>query len=307
MKAIVVARYGDADQLQVADLPTPQPGANEVLVANHAAGVVLTDVYIRQGFFDGVWGLQTPYIPGWDFAGVVTQTGSEIRNFVPGDRVFGMRAGQGCYAESVLAGEQQLALIPSGWTMTQAAAFPLAATTAYKSLVETGHMRQGQRVLVLGAAGGVGSFGVLLARSSGATVIGAASTGKHAYLSSLGAQVFDASASLADWGTLAADLIFDTIGPAMDEQVIAALRPGGKVVRVAGPPGPQPLAATGMDIEFVGTEPNATRLTAVATIAARDSWPIPVAKTLPLAQASEAHRALEARQVTGKIVLEIAP
>ncbi len=307
MKAIVVARYGDADQLQLADLPTPTPAPDEILVANHAAGVVLTDVYIRQGMFDGIWGLHTPYIPGWDFAGIVTQVGAAVREFVPGDRVFGMRAGQGCYAEAVLAGEQQLALIPAGWTMTQAAAFPLAATTAYKALAEVGQVRQGQRVLVLGAAGGVGSFGVLLAKSCGALVIGAASAGKHAYLAGLGAQPFDTATAPADWSTLGADLIFDTIGPAMDEQIIAALRPGGKVVRIAGPPGPQPLAATGMDIEFVGTEPSATRLAAVAAIAARDSWPIPVAKLLPLASASEAHRALEARQVTGKIVLEIVP
>ncbi len=306
MKAIQLRGYGGVDQLHVVDAEPPLPAEEEVLVEVHAAGVTLTDVYIRLGYFDGVWGLKPPLIPGWDYAGIVQKVGAAVQRFRPGDRVFGMRNAQGAQAQFLTAGPENISHIPEHWPLLEAAAFPLAATTAFKAIVEAGRLTATEHILIFGASGGVGSFGVLLAKSLGATVTGVASAAKQSYLEQFGALPLASTADEMVWRTQAADLILDAVGPAMDPFIEKALAPGGRVIRIAGPPDSvAALNQRGIAASFVGTEPNAARLAKVAALADAHAWKIPVDRAYPLAGIRLAHEALEGRKVQGKVVLQV--
>ena len=307
MKAIRVNSYGDSSVLRYEDheLPSLLPGQS--LVEIYAAGVTLTDIWIRQGLFDGVWGLSVPYTPGWDYAGVVRIAGSDAPDLSIGQLVFGMLPGQGTYAEFAAVASESVAAVPREFDFESAAAFPLAATTAYKALVEVGQVVEGEKVLILVAAGGVGSFAVQLSKSLRAIVVGAAAVAKHSYVRGLGADwLLDSASSISAWREVGADLILDTVGPAADGILATALKPGGRVVRIAGPPASvAALNARGIQATFSGTEPNSERLRLVAAMAGAHNWSIPVSRRFPLSHAALAHQALEQRTVEGKIVLQV--
>ncbi|MEJ1935785.1 NADP-dependent oxidoreductase [Nostoc sp. NIES-2111] len=306
MKAILLRNYGEANKLLEVDVQVPSCGPQDVLVEVHAAGVTLTDVQIRKGFFAGVWGLNPPFIPGWDYSGRVAHIGANVTQFQPDDRVFGMLLAQGAYAEYLVAGPENVCRMPDDWSFAEAAAFPLAATTAYKAIVEAGSLRRGERLLVLGASGGVGSFAILTGLALGAHVTGSASESKLSYILGLGADALPSDPNPSLWPAHSADLIFDGIGPSMDAVIGQCLRPGGRVVRISGPPpSVAALQAQGIAAQFVGTEPNAERLRQVAQLALQHNWKIPVDRTYPLAGVRQAQEALERRTARGKVVLQI--
>lgn len=306
MKAIQLRNYGEVNKLLEVEVQAPTCGPQDVLVEVHAAGVTLTDVQIRKGFFAGIWGLNPPFIPGWDYSGVVIKVGQEVTAYQSGDRVFGMLLAQGAYAEYLVAGPDHVCHMPADWSFAEAAAFPLAATTAYKAIVEAGAVQRGERLLVLGASGGVGSFAILVGSALGAHVTGSASESKLNYIRGLGADALLSDPDPSLWPAHSADLIFDGIGPSMDAVITKSLRPGGRVVRISGPPpSVAALQALGLSVQFVGTEPNSERLRRVAQIAIEHNWKIPIDRTYPLAGVRQAHEALERRTARGKIVLQI--
>ncbi len=205
MRAIQVHRYGEPEVLQLDEIPRPQPQAGEILVRIHAAGVLPIETVVRSGAFARFMPKTFPYIPGSAFAGVVEEVGAGVTNFVKGQAICG-RAPQGSYAEYVTivadpppvapdsAGYNQsaaiipLAPMPKSWSFDEAATLSGGATTAWTSLFEDGELRYGQRVLIHGAAGGVGLFAVQFARWKGAHVIGTASAANLEFVRSLGAE-----------------------------------------------------------------------------------------------------------------------
>ena len=193
MKAIVFTKYGPTDVLQLKDVEIPAPEDNEVLIKVHAASVNDWDWGLMRGepfVIRLLFGLQKPKvnIPGVDVAGQVEAIGKKVKKFQPGDEVFGdmSECGFGSFAEYVCADENSLVKKPVSMTFEEAAAIPHAAMLTVQGLIDKGHIRSGQKLLINGAGGGVGTFGIQIAKLFGVEVTGVDSSGKLDMLKSMG-------------------------------------------------------------------------------------------------------------------------
>jgi NADPH:quinone reductase-like Zn-dependent oxidoreductase len=216
MRAIAQDVYGSAEVLHLAQVPRPVPAEHEVLVRVRAAGLDRGVWHLTRGLpylARLAFGLRKPKnpIPGMDLAGIVVAAGPSVTRFAIGDEVFG--SGRGSFAEYAVAREDQLAIKPANLTFEQAAAVPVSAVTALQGLRDAGRIEPGQKVLVIGASGGVGSFAVQLAKAFGAHVTGVASTAKLDVVRSLGAdRVIDHTREDFADGASRYDLILDIAG-----------------------------------------------------------------------------------------------
>jgi NADPH:quinone reductase-like Zn-dependent oxidoreductase len=241
MKAIVQDRYGDVDVLDFRDIDQPVPKANQVLVRVHAAGLHRGDWHVMTGLpylirlvvpTLGLRGPKTPVL-GMDLAGTVEAVGEQVTRFRPGDAVFGWC--DGAFAECAIAPEDQLAAKPERLSFEQAAVVPTYGFAALQGLRDVGDVQAGQTVLVIGAAGGVGSFAVQLAKAFGAQVTGVASTAQLELVRSIGAdEVIDYTRQDVTDGTRQWDLILDCAGRRTLSQLRRALTPTGTLVIVGG-------------------------------------------------------------------------
>jgi alcohol dehydrogenase len=242
MKAFVVDRYQKQAALRVADMPTPEPREDEVLVEVHAAGVNLLDAKIRSGEFKLILPYRLPLVLGHDVAGVVVKVGSRVRQFKLGDEVYA-RADDfriGTFAEFVAVKEGSLALKPQGLTMEEAASIPLVGLTAWQALVEKAGLTKGQKVFIQAGSGGVGTFAIQLAKHLGATVATTASATNFGLVKSLGADV------VVDYNTQDFEDVLrdhDVVLNSQDgktlEKSLRILKRGGKLISISGPPDPQ--------------------------------------------------------------------
>ncbi len=240
MKAIVFTEYGSPDVLQLKEVEKPRPNEDEVLVKIHAAAANPLDWHFMRGepFLARLEnGLQKPRNTrlGADIAGRVEAVGSQVEEFRPGDDVFGsiFESGLGGFAEYVTVPENTLALKPHNMTFTQATAIPIPALTALQGL-RTGQIRSGQKVLINGASGGVGTFGVQIAKSFGAEVTGVCSTRNVDMVRSIGAdRVVDYTKEDFTKNGHQYDLIFDAVGNRSVSDLKGALNPDGICV-IAG-------------------------------------------------------------------------
>jgi NADPH:quinone reductase-like Zn-dependent oxidoreductase len=240
MKAIVQDRYGGLEVLELSDIDQPAPKDNQVLVRVHAAGLDRGVVHVMTGlpymirFVVPTLGLRKPKIPvrGMDLAGQVEAVGEHATRFQPGDEVFGW-TDDGSFAEYTCAPEDHLAPKPSNLSFEQAAVVPISGFAALQALRDEGQVQPGQQVLVIGAAGGVGSFAVQLAKAFGAQVTGVCSTAQVDLIRSIGADhVVDYTREDVTDGTRRWDLILDTAGHRSLSQMRRALTPTGTLVIV---------------------------------------------------------------------------
>jgi len=239
MRAFVVSRYkGPVHQAEVAE---PVVGENDVLVQVRAAGLNQLDEKIRAGEFRQILPYRLPLILGNDVAGTVIGIGAKVREFALGDEVYA-RPGKdriGTFAERIAIAEADLALKPASVGFEEAASLPLVALTAWQALVERGNLRPGQRVLIHAGAGGVGTIAIQLAKQLGATVATTVSAANADFVRELGADVVidyrnqDFEQLLDGY-----DLVLDSLGGENLEKSLRVLRPGGKVIGIAGPPDP---------------------------------------------------------------------
>jgi NADPH:quinone reductase-like Zn-dependent oxidoreductase len=242
MKAVVYTRYGPPDVLKLAEREQPAPADDEVLVKVHAASVNAADwrMLMARPFLARLYnGLLRPkrQVLGADVAGTVERVGKNVRRFTPGDAVFGdlMRHGWGGFAEYALAPENAFASKPAGLSFEEAAALPMAGVTALQGLRDAGGLRPGEKVLIHGASGGVGTFAVQLAKQLGAEVTGVCSTGKVDLVRSLGADhVIDYTREDFTEGGARWDLILAANGDHAIGDYQRALRPGGRYVMAGG-------------------------------------------------------------------------
>lgn len=248
MKAFTIDRYGKADVVRLADMPEPTLQDDDVLVEIHAASINPLDLKIRDGAFKLLLPYRLPLIMGNDCAGVVLRVGARVKRFQPGDEVYA-RPHQdriGTFAERIAIKEDDLALKPRTLSMEEAASIPLVGLTAWQALVEKGGLQKGQKVLIHAGSGGVGTFAIQLARHLGATVATTASAANTDMLKRLGADIVvdyrkdDFSAVLKDF-----DLVLDTQGGDTLRKSLGVLKPGGKVIGIAGPPDPDFADASG--------------------------------------------------------------
>src|SRR5437588_9611956 len=236
INAIQVHDYGDTDQLKLELIPQPEPQQGEVLVRVYAAGVNPVDWKIRSGLMKAFWPSTFPYVPGTELAGVVEKVGPGVSVFQPGQEVFG-RSSNGSYAQYSIAPAHALALKPKALSFDEAATIPVGATTAWQGIFDHGNLQPGQRVLILGGAGGVGICAVQFARWKGAHVISTASTSNVDFVRSLGAEtVIDYTKTRVGDEIHDVDLVFDTVGGGALASVWPTPKRGATLVTTVGQP-----------------------------------------------------------------------
>jgi NADPH:quinone reductase-like Zn-dependent oxidoreductase len=324
MNAIVQDRYGSADVLELGEVDMPVPKDDEVLLRVHAAGVEPGVWHLMTGMPYLVrllgYGLRRPKVRvrGRDVAGRVEAVGKDVTGFRPGDEVFGIC--EGSFAEYACARADKLVPKPANLTFEQAAVVPISGLTALQGVRDRGQVRPGQRVLVIGAAGGVGSFAVQLAKAFGAEVTGVCSTTKADLVRSIGAdQVIDYTREDFADGTRHWDLILDTAGNRPLSQLQRALTPKGTLVLVGGEGGGRWLGGferqlfwAPMRSPFVGQklrslaskERKEDLQTLRELIEAGKVTPV-IDRTYPLAEAPEAIRYLAQGHPRGKVAVTV--
>lgn len=232
MQAIQLQNYGGPDVLVLQQAPRPEPNADQVLIRLKAAGVNPADWKMRAGLYKQFMQLNFPWTPGLDGSGIVEAVGSNVTALKEGDEVYGIVSGG--YAEYALALASDVQPKPASLTFEQAAALPVGALTAWGAVIDTANVEAGQRVLVHGAAGGVGGYAVQLARWKGAQVTGTASAKNLKYVRSLGAEdVIDYNTTRFETVLHDLDVVIDTVGGDLLERSFQVLRPGGVFVTVA--------------------------------------------------------------------------
>jgi NADPH:quinone reductase-like Zn-dependent oxidoreductase len=324
MKAVVQDTYGAPDVLELRDIDKPVPKDDEVLVRVHAAGVDpgVWHLMTGQPYLVRVmgYGLRTPKVGvrGRDVAGRVEAVGTNVTQVQPGAEVFGTC--EGSFAEYVCAREDKLAPKPANLSFEQAAAVPISGLTALQALRDTGKVQPGQTVLIVGAAGGVGSFAVQLAKAFGAQVTGVASTTKLELVRSIGAdEVIDYTREDFADGARHWDLIVDTAGRRSLAQLRRALTARGRLVIVGGEGGGRWLGGFDRQIlrapvvsafsrqrlrPLTSKERRADLVVLKELIEAGKVTPV-IDRTYPLSEAPEAIRYLEEGHARGKIVIRV--
>lgn len=333
MKAVIAEKYGGVEVLEISDdLPLPRVGPNGVLVKVHATSVNPVDWKLRKGLLDAVRPVVFPVIWGCDLSGVVTEVGSSVTLFKPGDEVYGMKDGyvaktyRGTYAEYVVVPEKSLAAKPKNLNHEQAAAVPAAALTAWQAMVNQGKLKPRQRVLIHAGAGGVGVMAIQIAKAFGAYVAATASTSNQELLRELGADVaIDYTREKIGKVRPKFDLVLDGVGQSVWAESFRALKTGGCLVTLA-PPIPEQSSCKvtffatairgivfgvargllgGKRLSMTRVKPRGGELEKIsALIEAGKIRPV-VEKVFPLEQIAEAHRLSEAGHVRGKLVISI--
>lgn len=326
MRAMVINGFGGPEQLVWGDLPMPEADAGEVLVRVLCAGVNPADWKTRVGKLSTYIDYHFPFVLGFDFAGIVEAVGEGVDTFGPGDRVFGMsKQGQGrdgSYAEYCIADAAFLAALPAGWSFAQAAALPVAGTTAYGGLVDVGELKAGQAVLINGGAGGVGSLGIQIAHALGARVAVTCGLDNMSYVRGFGAdhaidyRAGDVVQAVRKWAPGGVDLVLDAVGlGSLLASAVDVVAPGGRYVEIATlvsqASADEVAHAAANGVSILSNMNAVTRLpqhlTELAALCAAGGVKPPAIEILPLGEAPEAHRRIEGQHVRGKIILKVTP
>ncbi|MBC8099533.1 MAG: NAD(P)-dependent alcohol dehydrogenase [Armatimonadetes bacterium] len=243
MRAVGFRQYGAAEVLETLDMPKPSVDQNSVLIRVVAASVNPSDPLFRSGALKLFIRIKLPFVPGLDVAGVVEAVGSAVTRFRPGDAVYAMlpNTTMGGYAEYAAMPESSVAPLPTALTFSEAASLPCAAMTALQALRDEAQLKLGMSVLVNGASGGVGMFGVQIAKLLGAHVTATCSTRNLEFVRGLGADVvLDYTQTDITAGGAQYDIVFDAVGVLPFGKAKAVIRPGGVMVTVnflfASPP-----------------------------------------------------------------------
>jgi NADPH:quinone reductase-like Zn-dependent oxidoreductase len=304
MKAICLRARGGPEAFAYEQVPQPRPGDGEVLVRVHAAGVIHTELswvptWTTQAGEPRPW----PVIPGHEFSGEIAALGAAVRDVGVGDPVYGLNDWyrDGAQAEYCVARVADLAPKPNSVDHVHAAATPISALTAWQGLVERAGLAAGQRVLIHGAAGGVGTFAVQLARWRGANVAGTASAANLDFVRSLGAdEVIDYQAERFEDVARDVDVVFDTVGGETLERSWGVLKPGGRLVTVAA--SGESTTDERIRAAYFIVEPSRTQLAEIARLIDEGAVRPIVGAVFSLADARQAY---EHKPSHGKVVLRV--
>jgi len=332
MKAVLADNYGGPEVLQIEDVPAPRVGPNGVLVKIHASSVNPLDWKLRKGLLAPLWKLRFPVIWGCDCSGVVSEVGSAVTLFKPGDEVYGFKHGKvaqtyrGTYCEYAVLPENTIARKPHNLTHEQAAAVPLAAVTAWQALSNLGKLKPTSRVLIHACAGGVGVFAIQIAKAFGATVAATAGSANQQLLRELGADLpIDYTRERIEDKVSGYDIVLDGVGKSVWSSSFKVLRFGGRLVTLTVPIPHAPAGRlrffgsalsgvasgkvrgwmTGKRLLITSVKPRGGDLEKITgLIEAGKIRPI-IEKVFPLEQIADAHRLSEAGHARGKIVIKI--
>lgn len=306
MKAARIHEYGAADVIRFDDVPRPSPGPGEVLIKVAAMGHNPSDVWFRSGFLREVIIADFPVTLGVDVSGTIVDTGPDATRFTLGDTVIGrLDNGSGSAAEYVAAPAALLSPAPASIPLAHAAAIPVAGLTAWQAVFEHAAIAPGQRVLINGAGGGVGSFAVALAKHAGATVIATASPRSAEAVARLGAdQIIDYTATpLAEALDAPVDILLNcaAVAPEATAALATLVRPGGAIVSAATPIDP-PDGSTVTFMHFVARN-DADQLAQLVALVESGAVAVDISETRPLDELAEVHRATESGGIRGKVIL----
>jgi NADPH:quinone reductase-like Zn-dependent oxidoreductase len=324
MKAIVQDAYGSADVLKFRDIEVPVVGDEDVLVRVHAAGCGPDVWHLMTGMpymARPAIGFRKPKVGvrGWDVAGTVEEVGANVTGFQPGDEVMGIS--EGSFADLAIARPDKLVPKPANLTFEQAAAVPISGITALRAVHDVGKVQPGQKVLILGAAGGVGSLAVQIAKASGAEVTGVCSTSKEDLVRSIGADdVIEYTREDFTDGPRRWDVIIDTAGRRPLSLLRRALTPKGTLVIVGGDGGgrwtggffrgvlraPVLSLFVGQRLRGLATKVKHKDLVAVSDLIEQGKVTPMIDRTYPLIEAPDAIRYLETGHTRGKVVVSMS-
>ncbi|MFP4485024.1 MAG: NADP-dependent oxidoreductase [Spirochaetota bacterium] len=303
MVAVVVRSFGGLEALSVERAEVPRPRSDEVLIAVKAIGINPLDWKVRRGeSFAEALG-PPPFVPGWDVSGEVAEVGPRVTSLTEGQEVFGLvnfPSPGGAYAEYVVAAAGDLLPKPEGLSHAEAAALPLAGTAAWQGLFRDGKVTSGHRILIHGAAGGVGHIAVQLAKWKGATVVASASARNLEYLSRIGAdETVDYTAERPFEGIDWVDLILDAGGCSDNPELMAALVRWGRYIVFCGRRAPSPR------LHYFKLKPDRKALSMLATLAAEGTVRLTTTSVPSLESIAQAHSMSESGHARGKIVVPV--
>jgi NADPH:quinone reductase-like Zn-dependent oxidoreductase len=311
MKAIILETPGGIENLKLTEVSNPIAGNEEVVVQVKAISINPVDVKTRAG--KGMYGRlkeENPLIIGWDISGIVTEVGTGVTVFKPGDEVFGMvnfPSHGKAYAAYNAAPASHLAKKPANVSFEEAAAATLAALTAWQALVKHANLQKGQKILIHAASGGVGHFAVQIAKYLGAYVIGTSSVANKDFVLSLGAdEHVDYQAVQFEDVVKNMDFVLETVGGQNIERSLDSLKKGGSVISILGN-GPETAAEKAklkeVQIKSFLVQASGDDMKAIAELLQKEVIKPHVSQTFPFEKMGEAHLLVETGRVRGKVIV----
>jgi alcohol dehydrogenase len=310
MKAVQISRYGDADVLTVTpEAPRPAAGEGKVLVEVHAASINPVDTMLRLGYMQKMAPLVFPATLGTDLAGVVVEVGQGVADLKKGDKVFGtasiLAGGSGAFAQYAAVPAGTLARIPSGLAYSEAAALPLTAVSALEVIDEKLKVGKGQKILIHGGAGGIGTIAIQLAKHRGAHVATTVMAEAVGYVRGLGADVvIDFQKEAFEKNLDGYDFVFDTVAGETYKKSFAVLKKGGTIISMLEQPDLELAAKHGVTALSQMTQVTTARLNAIAELVTKRTISVHVERVYPMEKVKEAFLTRESGKVKGKVVLE---
>jgi alcohol dehydrogenase len=311
MKSAQIKRYGGSEVIEInQSTPAPSnPSAVKVLVSVKASSVNPADWKVREGYFQQMTPLQFPSTLGMDFSGVIEKVGEGVYDFKQGDEVYGdaaaIRGGSGAFAEMALANADSIAHKPKTLSHKEAAGLPLVGVSAWQALVETIGLSEGQKILIHGGAGGIGSIAIQLAKHLGAYIATTVSTNDKEFAKELGAdEAIDyKTQTFEDLLPHDYDAVFDTVGGETYSRSFKVLKRGGIIVSMIEQPNQELMDRFGVKAVFQFTQVNRERLTRLAQWVDQNNIRVNIDRTFPLDEADKALDYQRDVHPRGKIVL----
>jgi NADPH:quinone reductase-like Zn-dependent oxidoreductase len=317
MRAIVYDRFGGPDVLHQADMPVPKPGPTEVLVQVAYAAVNPVDWKIREGHMKDSYPYEFPIIPGWDASGIVIGAGTSVSLYKQNDKVYAYCRKPvihaGAYAEFITLDESMVSRMPRNFGFKDSAAIPLAGLTAWQALVDIAKVQPGETVLVHAGAGGVGGYGIQIAKNIGAGVLTTASLRNHELVRSYGADVAidyareDFVQTILNDVKGGVDVVFDLLGGDITLRSIRALKRGGRLVSSVGISDEAMANANGKNVkasQFL-VQPSGRQLAEMAILFEEGRLRVPPLREYDLRDAAAAQSLSQTGHIQGKIVLKV--
>lgn len=310
MKAIITEAYGGVEEFKTAELETPGVAGNEVLVEVHAVAVNRMDVKVRAGDFKKVIPLSFPIIFGWDISGTVKEVGELVEKFKAGDEVVGKAELKkpGGFAEYIVMEDKLLVSKPDNVSFEEAAAVPLTSMTAWQMLKDKAEIEAGEKVFIHAGSGGVGSFAIQLAKYFGAEVTTTTSGKNVEFVKDLGADTVinyreeDFSERKREF-----DVVLDTLGGEIQEKSYDVLKPGGRLVSIAGKPDKELAEEKGVTAMYLNSSTKVDQLEKIMGLVSEGKVKPAVGQIFPFSVegVQEAHKLSESGHAKGKIIVKI--
>lgn len=310
MKAILIKGYGGTDTIIISETEKPIVQKGKLLVEVKAASLNRIDSAIRNGYMQKMLPLNFPAVQGGDFAGLVVEIGEGVTNFKKGDIVYGnagaFKGGSGSLAEVTLAVASNVAKKPDSLSFTDAASLPLVGTSALQGIEDEINIKSGQKILIQGGAGGIGSIAIQIAKLRGAHVAATVATDDVDFVKSLGAdevidyKISDVTVVLKDF-----DAVFDTAGGEGTNNLFSVLNKGGILVTMAGQPDQELAKKLGVTAKSQMTAVSTEQLTRLAHYVDSGKVKVQIEKVFSFEQSKEAYEYFETKHPRGKIVVEL--